>query len=182
MSGGESKKAMTVAAIFPHGVNYAQPKSFVRRFRWLLIGGGLVVLLLLLVMLAPMLASMGWAKSIILGRSMISSMDARGQGMGPQLVRRPRAARGAALCQGQIAAGGDEAVRTELSVWDVVFGDMYNLGKTKVEGLAVNFKQYNDGTTNFSNLVKKTTVKKPPPPGTKEQETTVLWFRHQGRF
>jgi len=60
---------MTVAAnLSSWGPTTPQPKSFVRRFRWLLIGGGLVVLLLLLVMLAPMLASMGWAKSIILGQ------------------------------------------------------------------------------------------------------------------
>jgi len=65
------------------------------------------------------------------------------------------------------AAGGDEEIADGFVGVDVVFGDMYNLGKTKAEGLAVNFKKYNDGTTNFSDLVKKTpgtkTVKEPPP-------------------
>src|SRR5436190_19148977 len=50
------------------GPTTPQPKTFFRRFRWLIISGAIVVLLLLLVVLAPTIASMGWAKSIILGK------------------------------------------------------------------------------------------------------------------
>jgi hypothetical protein len=112
--------------------------------------------------LAPTLASMGWAKSIVLGQindQLNGTIEAKEWDLnwfggielrGVRLLDKKRA---------QVAEM--KLLRTELSVWDVVFGDYYTLGKTKVEGLAVNFKRYNDGTTNFSNLVKK-------PPGQKE--------------
>src|SRR5215210_4104663 len=50
------------------GPSTPEPKTFLRRFRWLIVAGSIVVLLLLLVLLAPTIASMGWAKSIILGQ------------------------------------------------------------------------------------------------------------------
>src|SRR5688572_20159530 len=66
MSGGESKGES--GGLSSWGPTTPQPKTFVQRFRWLLIGGGVLVLLFLLVVLAPTLASMGWAKSIIIGK------------------------------------------------------------------------------------------------------------------
>src|SRR3954462_928175 len=67
MAGG--KKTTGKSGELPSwGPTTPQPKTFLRRFRWLIIAGSIVLLLLLLVLLAPTIASMGWAKSIILGQ------------------------------------------------------------------------------------------------------------------
>src|ERR1041385_4663577 len=66
MSAG--KKNPDDGSLSSWGPSKPEPKSFVRRFRWLITAGSILILLLLLVVLAPTLASMGWAKSIILGQ------------------------------------------------------------------------------------------------------------------
>jgi hypothetical protein len=178
MSGGEAK-TNDGGNLSSWGPTTPQPKTFLRRFRWLLIAGGVVVLLFLLVVLAPTLASMGWAKSIILGKvndQLNGSLVAKDWdlnwfgGLELSEVR--------LYDKNKVQLAEMKRLKTELSVWDVVFGDMYNLGKTKVEGLAVNFKRFGDGTTNFSDLAKKTTVKKPGG----EEETVVVVPDIKGEF
>ena len=58
MPGGESNKSGAGGGLSSWGPTTPAPKTFLRRFRWLIIAGGIVVLLLMLVMLAPTLASM----------------------------------------------------------------------------------------------------------------------------
>src|SRR4051812_7032238 len=161
MSGGDLKKSNDGGNLSSWGPTTPQPKSWMRRFRWLLIAGGVLVLLFLLVVLAPTLASMGWAKSIILGKvndQLNGTLVAKEWdlnwfgGLELSEVR--------LYDKHKVQLLEMKRLKTELSVWDVVFGDMYNLGKTKVEGLAFSFEQYKDGSTNFSNLVKATPVEK----------------------
>ncbi len=170
MSGGEEQKGDS-GGLSSWGPATPQPKSFLRRFRWLLIAGGILVLLLFLVVLAPTLASMGWAKSIILGKVndqlngtlVANEWDLNWFG-GLELS-------GVRLYdKNKVQLLEMKRLKTELSVWDVIFGDMYNLGKTKVEGLALTFEQYKDGSTNFTNLVK-------PTPGAKQNGDTKTPFK-----
>jgi hypothetical protein len=163
MPGGKPKSGEG-GGLSSWGPTTPEPKSFVRRFRWLIVAGSILVLLLLLVMLAPTLASMGWAKSIVLGQindQLNGTIEAKEWDLnwfGGIELREVRL-----LDKKRAQVAEMKLLRTELSVWDVVFGDYYTLGKTRVEGLAVNFKRYNDGTTNFSDLVKK-------PPGQKKED------------
>src|SRR5829696_6742565 len=144
MSGAESKGEG--GGLSSWGPTTPQPKSFLRRFRWLLIAGGVVVLLLLLVLLAPTLASMGWAKSIILGQvndQLNGTLEAKEWDLNWWGGIELREVRLFDKKKAQLAEV--KRVRTDLSVWDIVFGDMYNLGKTKVEGLVLTFEQRKDG-------------------------------------
>src|SRR5258706_9968824 len=162
MSGGESKKSGDGGNLSSWGPTTPQPKTFVRRFRWLIVAASLLVLLFLLVVLAPTIASMGWAKSMILGQvndQLNGTIDAKEWDLNWFGGIELREVRLFDKKKAQLAEM--KRLKTDLSLWDVVFGDYYTLGKTKVEGLAVNFKQYNDGTTNFSDLARK------PPAGQK---------------
>src|SRR5687767_8679873 len=170
MPGGESKKSGDGGGLSSWGPTTPEPKTWVRRFRWLIVGGGIVVLLFLLVVLAPTLASMGWAKSMILGQindQLNGTVEAKEWDLNWFGGLELREVRLFDKRKAQLAEM--KRLSTELSVWDVVFGDMYGLGRTKVEGLNVNFKQYADGTTNFSDLAKKPANakkddRKEPPP------------------
>src|SRR4051812_36925973 len=179
MSGGDSKEKNDSGNLSSWGPTTPQPKSWMRRFRWLLIAGGVLVLLLFLVVLAPTLASMGWAKSIILGKvndQLNGTLVAKEWdlnwfgGLELSEVR--------LYDKQKVQLVEMKRVKTELSVWDVIFGDMYNLGKTKVEGLSVDFKQYADGTTNFTNLVKAP----PGPKKTDDKKTPVKMPDLKGEF
>src|SRR3982751_2021483 len=131
------------------GPTTPQPKSFLRRFRWLIVAGSILILLLLLVILAPTIASMGWAKSIILGQvndQLNGTLEAKEWDLNWYGGIELREVRLFDKKHAQLAEM--KRVSTELSVMDIVKGDYYALGKTKVEGLALDFKQNNDGTTN----------------------------------
>src|SRR2546423_4375040 len=155
MSGGESKKSGDGGNLSSWGPGTPAPKSFVRRFRWLILAGSILLLLFLLVVLAPTIASMGWAKTMILGQvndQLNGTIEAKEWDLnwfGGVELREVRLSD-----KKKVQLAEMKRLKTDLSVWDVVFGDYYTLGKTKVEGLAVNFKRYNDGTTNFSDLAK----------------------------
>src|SRR5205814_10304816 len=68
MAGGESKKSGDGGGLSAWGPGTPAPKSFVRRFRWLILAGSILLLSFLLVGLAPAIASMGWAKTLIVGQ------------------------------------------------------------------------------------------------------------------
>src|SRR5258707_571802 len=152
MSGGESKSG-DGGSLPSWGPTTPQPKTFVRRFRWLILAASLLVLLFLLVVLAPTIASMGWAKSMILGQvndQLNGTIEAKEWDLnwfGGIELREVRL-----FDKKKVQLAEMKLLKTDLSVWDVVFGDYYTLGKTKVEGLAVNFKRYSGGGTNFLDL------------------------------
>src|SRR6266850_4123488 len=133
MSGGESKKSGDGGGgLSSWGPTTPQPKTFVRRFRWLIMAGGVLVLLLLLVMLAPTLASMGWAKTMILGQvndQLNGTIEAKEWDLnwfGGVELREVRL-----FDKKKVQLAEMKRLKTDLSVWDVVFGDYYTLGKTK---------------------------------------------------
>src|SRR5580765_5437415 len=128
MAGGESSKSGDGGGLSSWGPGTPAPKTFLRRFRWLIIAGGVLVLLFLLVVLAPTLASMGWAKSIILGKvndQLNGTLEAKEWDLNWFGGLELREVRLFDKRKAQLAEV--KRISTELSVWDVVFGDMYKL-------------------------------------------------------
>src|SRR5688572_10234794 len=163
MSGGKSKN--DGEGLSSWGPTTPQPKSFARRFRWLIVLGAVLVLLLILAALAPTLASTGWGKSIILGKvnnQLNGRLEAKEWSLswfGGIELREVRL-----LDKEKRQLAEVKRITTDLSVADVLGGDYYELGKTRVEGLVVNFKRYKDGTTNFTGLAKTQPGAKKPSP------------------
>lgn len=137
-------------------------KTPLQRFKWLIVAGAVVVILLLLVALAPTIASMGWARSIVVGQinknlnGELTIEDwSLGWGSGIEV-------KGVRLKQDGAQVLEAKEITTELTVNDVISGEYFSLGKTRVKGLGFVFKRYADGTNNFEKLVKKSKEKKEP--------------------
>src|SRR5947207_1919892 len=104
---------------------------------------------------------MGWAKSIILGQindQLNGTVEAKEWDLNWWGGTEIREVRIFHKHHAQLAEM--KRLSTELSVMDILHGNYYALGKTKVEGLALDFKQNNDGTTNFTDLVKTAPAQK----------------------
>jgi hypothetical protein len=131
-------------------------RSFFRRFRWLILGGGaLIVLLLLLAALTPWIASTSWARGLVLARvneRLNGTLEVRdwslswGGGTTLSGLRVVDSSGRQILQVGRLS--------TDLSTWDILRGNYYHLGKTRVEDLDFVFVRYADGTSNFDRLVK----------------------------
>lgn len=129
-------------------------KPIYRRW-WVLTPAIVIVLLGLLVILLPWLASTAMARSIVLGKvnaqlnGRVAVEDWTLGWSGGIVVRGVRIfqADGVQILE-------MKRLSTELTAWDVIKGNYYTLGKTDVEGLDFDLKQYSDGTNNFQRLVK----------------------------
>ena len=136
----------------------ATPKARRRRRRWPWILGSVVLLLIILVLLAPTIASTGWARSLIVsningrlnGRVEIKDWSlgwwsgTRVDGLvvydatGRQILQLPHLSSG-------------------LSLWGVVTGN-YKLGRTVVDGLDILISKQPDGSLNWQHLAKSSST------------------------
>src|ERR1044071_3708705 len=136
----------------------APPRTRWRGSRWLLITAIVLMLLVLLSLLAPTIASMSWARSIILsqinknlnGRVQIEDWSL-GWFSGTEL-------RGLRISE--FHPEGDRQIlelkhlSTGLTVSDLLRGKYFALGKTKLEDLAFTLQIDENGVTNFQKLGK----------------------------
>jgi hypothetical protein len=138
------------------------PPTALRRWRWAIISGGILLFLLLLALLAPSIASMGWARSIVLGR-INDNLNGRvtiddwslGWTTGTDIT-------GLKVFDDQnreVLACGH--LQTELTVMQLLKGDYYTLGKTTLQGLSFTMERGEDGIINLQRLSKGPSSGKP---------------------
>jgi len=132
-----------------------------KRRRWLWITAAIVIVLALLVAFAPAIASMGWVRALVV-RQINKSLDGNLEINDWSLSWASGIeARGVRVFQDRAQIMELRRLRTDLSVLNLIRGDLYTLGKTKVEGLDLLLKVYPNGRTNLHRLLKLQPSDKP---------------------
>jgi len=132
-----------------------------KRRRWPWITAALVIVLALLVAFAPTIASMGWVRALVvqqINKSLDGNLEINDWSLS---WASGIEARGVRVFQDRAQIMELRRLRTDLSMLNLIRGDLYTLGKTKVEGLDLLLKVYPNGRTNLHRLLKLQPSDKP---------------------